>query len=242
MGTVSVQSDRTETWSRLLPSQPRRSVPAGRWLFREADAPRDAHLLHSGLVKLVKLTPSGEELLVELRGPGDLVGGLSTIDGLPRLTGAATLTSTEMTTVRRDRFVALVRQDADSAMAMLRDLSRDLRVTVRRLVDRSAGDALALVAARLLELVAHEMFAPFRVVIGRTTVIDLPVSQRDVASWAGVSPRSMAVALHQLRDEGIISTSRLHLEVHDAQALADRCTAVPRPGVAGTRPPVARPG
>lgn len=222
------QTHRGETWSRVLSDQPRRRVPAGKWLYREGDRPDGAHFLRTGLVKLVKHMPSGLELLIELRGPGDLVGGHSAIDGLPRIAGAAAMIESEVTTVRRDRFVEIVRQDADSAMAMLGDFSRDLRVTVRRLVERSARDAVALVATRLLEFITHPMFEPFRVVMGPTTIIDMPISQRELASWAGVSPRSTADALHHLRDEGIISTSRLHVEVHDARALADRCIAVPR--------------
>jgi CRP/FNR family transcriptional regulator len=223
MEVTSVRTLAGEAWSRLLPGQLPHRVPAGTRLYHEGDRPDDAHFVHAGLIKLTKHARTGPEVLIELRGPGDLVGGHSAIDGLPRFASARTLTESAVTTVRRDQFVTLVRQDADVAVAMLSDFSQDLRITVRRLVERSASDAVALVATRLLEFVRHPMFEPFRVATGSTTIIDMPISQRELASWAGVSPRSMAIALHDLRDGGIISTSRLHVEVHDAPALADRC-------------------
>jgi CRP-like cAMP-binding protein len=130
--------------------------------------------------------------------------------------------------VSRDEFVELIRNDPDLAVAVLRDFSRDLRVMMGRLVEQSSIDAVALVATRLMELVSHPMFEPFRVVVGRVTMVETPISQNELASWAGVSPRSVTGALHRLRDDGIISTSRLHVEVRDAAALADRCVAAPR--------------
>jgi CRP-like cAMP-binding protein len=203
-------------------------VPPGTRLYHEGDRPDHAHFVHTGLVKLVKHAENGLESLVELRGPGGLVGGLSAIDGLPRFASAVALTECSMTTVSRDDFIVLVRRDPDLAVAVLSDFSRDLRGMMSRLVERSESDAVALVARRLMELVAHPMFEPFRVVEGRVTIVETPISQNELASWAGVSPRSMTGALHRLRDDGIISTSRLHVEVRDAAALADRCVPAPR--------------
>lgn len=203
-------------------------MPIGMRLYREGDRPDHAHFVHAGLVKLVKNAENGLESLVELRGPGGLVGGHSAIDGLPRFASAVALTECSMTTVSRDEFIALIRHDPDLAVAMLRDFSRDLRVMMGRLVEQSSNDAGALVATRLMELVSHPMFEPFRVVVGRATIVETPISQNELASWAGVSPRSMTGALHRLRDDGIISTSRLHVEVRDTAALADRCVAAPR--------------
>lgn len=227
MDGAPVHTNASERWSRWLSGQSQRRVPAGTRLYHEGDRPDNAHFVRAGLIKLTKHARTGPELLIELRGPGDLVGGHSAMDGLPRFTSAAATTESAVTTVRRAELVALVRHDAELALEMLSDFSWDMRVTARRLVERSASDAVALVATRLMEFVSHPMFEPFRAMIGPTTIIDMPISQRELASWSGVSPRSMAIALHRLRDDGIISTSRLHVEVHDAPALVDRYTSGP---------------
>lgn len=231
MTGAAVEATHSDALSTLLSDQPWRRVPAGMRLYHEGDQPDGAHCVHSGLVELVRTADNGFELLLELCGPGGLVGGHSAIDGLPRFTSALALTDCWVTSVPRDRLVALARHDADLAMAMLVLFSRDVRVQTRHLLERSAGDAVALVALRLLELASDPMFESFRAIVGPSTVIDMPISQRGLASWAGVSRRSMAGALHRLRDDGIIRTSRLHVEVRDRAALADRCSVASRRSV-----------
>ena len=50
-------------------------------------------------------------------------------------------------------------------------------------------------------------------------VVDMPVTQRELATWAGVSHRSAVGALARLRRERIIATSRLQMTVLDFEGL-----------------------
>jgi CRP-like cAMP-binding protein len=64
---------------------------------------------------------------------------------------------------------------------------------------------------------------------GATIEIEMPMTQQELASWAGVSHRSATSVLQQLRVDGVISTSRHHLEVRDPRELAKRCVATTSP-------------
>lgn len=224
---VGMGSADGQTLAALLLEQPRRQLKRGATLFHEGSPAIEAYFLHSGVVKLVKTATDGFQALVALSGPGGLVGAHSTIDGLPRLTRAVAVIDTSLTAVSRDRLLAVIREDPDLALDLLGRFSRQLRIALRHLMELASGDAVTLVARRLLELVSDPMFDPLRSVRGDTTSIEMPMSQQELASWAGISHRSMAGALQRLRDEGLISTSRLHLDVHDAAALALRCAAGP---------------
>lgn len=211
----------------LLSEQPRRRVTRGETLFNEGTPAVEAYFLHTGIVKLVKTAGDGFQALVALNGPGGFVGAHSTIDGLPRLTRAVAVTDMSVTAVTHDRLVALIRDHPDLALELLARFSRQLRIAMHQLLELAAGDAVALVARRLVQLVSDPMFDPIRSVRHGTTVIEMPMSQQELASWAGISHRSLTGALRHLRNDGLISTSRLHLEVHDTTALADRCTTHP---------------
>src|SRR6476620_3282139 len=61
-------------------------------LFHEGDDAGPVVVLRSGRVKVATLSAAGREAIVAGRGPGDLLGELSALDGSPR---AATVTTLE---------------------------------------------------------------------------------------------------------------------------------------------------
>lgn len=210
------------TAAALLADSVQRNMPRHGWLFHEGDHPLDAFVIDTGLIKLFKTTLDGSQALVALRGPGEIVGELGTIDGRPRMLSAVAAVDSRVTVIRGDRLVGVIRDHPDFAITMLSNLAVLLRQTAVHILALASGDAHALVARRLLQLVDDPAYGAARSERGGSTVIDMPLSQQEVAAWAGVSLRSAAAALKQLRDDAIVSTSRLQLEVHDRNELARR--------------------
>ena len=62
----------------------RRSFHAGELLCREGDPGEVVVILLSGYVKLTKTAASGRQTMLELRGPGDVLGDMSVVDEVPR--------------------------------------------------------------------------------------------------------------------------------------------------------------
>lgn len=213
----------TQSWTSLLLDRPRRPFPRGACLYRQGDPPSHVFVVHQGLVKLVKTTREGAETLVDFRGAGDFVGEHSVIDGAPRTTTATAAIDSSVGSVPRVDFVRHLRGDADLAMTVVSRLSHVVRAGMRHTADLMVGDAVALVAGRLLQLAWDPIFDPVREDRNGTVVIEMPLSQRELASWAGVSQRSATAVLGYLRSLGHISTSRLHVEVRDPPALAEHC-------------------
>lgn len=220
-----MSDDAAATWSAALAAladgATRRYLRAGDWLFAEGDASTDVFLLEQGLVKIVKTAAGGGESLVTLRGAGGLVGEHSAVDGRPRGTGAIAATELVTSVVSRERLLATLGTTPGFATALLTQFTGQLRSTTRDVLALATGDALALVAARLSEMVADPMFESLRSTAGGAIVLEMPISQQELASWVGVSHRSTTAALRELRDRGLVSTQRLHIEVHDPDGLAD---------------------
>src|SRR5947207_2933827 len=68
-----------------------RSFPRGAALFHERQTADRVLVLLEGCVKLSCLSDSGKEVVLAIRGPGDLLGELSAIDGEPRSATASAL-------------------------------------------------------------------------------------------------------------------------------------------------------
>lgn len=188
-------------------------------LYDQGDAADTAWVLRDGIVKLVATTDLGFQSLIAFRGPGDVVGENSAIDGVPRLATAIAITDAVATPVSSDELVDHLRRHTDAALVTMRRLAGDLRSTMLHVLDVAAGDAVGLVAKRLVQLADDHRFERFRTIDRGRIAIDMPISQAELASWAGVSHRSAGDALQQLRDHGIVSTGRMRIEIDDLAGL-----------------------
>jgi CRP/FNR family cyclic AMP-dependent transcriptional regulator len=213
----------------LLSERPRRRFETGSRLFHEGEPPIEAFFVFDGLVKLVKTAEDGTESLLEFRGPGAFVGERSVVDGLPRMTSGVAATHTSVAPIPRDQLMTCIRRDADLALTMLTTLAGRVRNAVEHVLDLRAGNAASLVATRLMQLVRDPTFDSIRTERDDTIEIDMPMTQAELASWAGISHRSAANVLQQFRDDSIISTSRFQLEIRDPTELSKRCISTTPP-------------
>ncbi|MGQ0586582.1 MAG: EAL domain-containing protein [Gammaproteobacteria bacterium] len=65
----------------------RRFLAAGEWLFREGDAGDTAFVIENGLLEICRESNGDRERIAQL-GPGEMIGEMSLIDGLPRSASA----------------------------------------------------------------------------------------------------------------------------------------------------------
>ncbi len=201
--------------SEALPRHHRR----GTALFLPGDANDEALFVRTGLAKVVATRADGRELVLALRGPGAWLDGDSVIARSPRATSAVAVTAVSTLSVARNRLLSALHDEPGVADALLDQLAGALRSAFGDLRARAGGDPLGLLARRLVELTVDPAFSPWRNSAGESSIVRVPISQRDLASWAGISSRSAAAALKRLRDDGVVSTGRMRLEVHDVVTL-----------------------
>ncbi len=213
----------------LLSNAVPRRLACRRWLFHEGDRTDDAYLVVSGLIKLIKTSSNGSEVLLAIRGAGDLVGELSTMDGEPRLVSAVTMTESHVISIGRVHLISVMRERQDLTLALLANLTSQLRSMAFHTLAVTADDSRALVARRLFQLASEPRFESLRSNRESSIVVEMPVSQRELATWAGASHRSTVGVLEQLRNDEIITTSRLHLEVLDLAGLQLRAGSLVAP-------------
>jgi CRP-like cAMP-binding protein len=174
-------------------------------------------VLLTGHVKVVVPSAGGPETVLSVRGPGALLGEQALVDAAPRSANVVAVEAIEVLVTAASAFRAYLATHPDVALAMLAVLSSKLRESDRRLAQFASADTLGRVSARLVELCDAEPGAG-----GGSVRIALPITQDELAGWAGASLESTAKALRTMRSLGWISTGRRAIEVHDLEALRGR--------------------
>jgi CRP-like cAMP-binding protein len=195
--------------------RPRRFRP-NTIVFLEQDAASTVYVLRAGLVKL-SVVVGEREVMLDVLGAGDLLGEISAIQAAERSATATTLTAVEAVSIAVDPFMQTVPHRPDLARALLLSVTDRLRNASRRQVEYGALDAVGRVCRRLVEMVDR-----FGAGGESGVMIETPLTQSDIAAWAGLSREAVVKALHTLRRLGWVETGARAICVHDVAAVRAR--------------------
>jgi CRP-like cAMP-binding protein len=105
-----------------------------------------------GHVKVALTSPGGREVVLEVCGPGELLGELSAIDGGTRSASASALEQCTALLVSHRDFLAFVDEHQGVATTLMLLLAERLRGTSLRQLEFGTNDAIGRVCARLVDM------------------------------------------------------------------------------------------
>jgi CRP/FNR family transcriptional regulator, cyclic AMP receptor protein len=192
----------------------RRRFKQGATLTTEGSRGAEVLVLLSGRGKISIDTDDGREVVLGFCRPGCLIGEFSVIDREGRSGTIEALEPIEALALSGEEFLALLQRRPGISMALVRDLVRRFRDVDRLRIEFASAQTLGRVSARLVELIG-EHGEP----VEDGIAVTLPISQEELAGWAGSSRESTAKALQTLRRLGVIRTERRRIVVLDADEL-----------------------
>lgn len=213
-----------EAWSALIDDAHVRRYKPGEVLVRQGDPGGFVLALLAGLVKVTRDEIDGSELLLAVRGPGEVIGDISVLDGRPRSATVSALDQCATAVVPAGRFREVITVH-DFVDVLFRHAFGRLREGEDRWAEKATLPAGRLVARQLLRMVAQSG----DVAIGSIGV-NLRLSQEDLARGVGLSRSAVAIELQRLRSLGVVSTARRRLVIRDLrrlEALAEHADAWP---------------
>ncbi len=175
----------------------------------------------AGFVKIHLSATDGAEVVLDLAGPGDLLGEAAAFsDGIRSANATALELVAGLTIDIRDLREFLARRPRVTFALLEMTLAR-LHVGNARRGEFPTTASLARVAGRLVELT--ERFGAS----GASGQVDvaLPITQEELASWSASSRESTARSLRTLRTLGLIQTSRRRFTVRDLDGLRAHATS-----------------
>ena len=211
---MSTQADAGQRLVGALRGEGRRvHFRRGQALFTEGDLADRVFVIERGWVMITSIAPGGREIVLGLRGPTDVIGDMSALDGAPRSATALAAGEVEATVAPGSALTRAL-SDAATAMELLRLLANRLRDADRKRLEFASLDTLGRVAWRL-----HELAERFGEGTPEGIEVELPLSQEQLASWCGASREATVKALAARRTLGCVSTGRRSVVIHDAEAL-----------------------
>ena len=207
----------TEELEDLISRGVRRPFRRGSFIMTEGEASDHVVVLLAGRAKVSSYTADGKEVVLAVRGPGELLGDFSALDEGARSATVAALEAIEALVIPADRFKLFLEDHPRLAILLLQTWSRRVRDADRKRVEFGAYDTPGRVARRLIELVERYGEGD-----GAKVRISLSLTQDELAGWTGASREAVSKALREFRDRGWISTGRRAITVLDVEALRAR--------------------
>ena len=195
----------------------KRPFRRGSFIMTEGEASDHVVVLLAGRAKVSSYTAEGKEVVLAVRGPGELLGDFSALDGAPRSATVSALEPIEALILGSERFLAFLEDHPRLAVLLLQTWSRRVRDADRKRVEFGAYDTPGRVARRLLELVDRYGEGE-----GSSVRISISLTQDELAGWTGSSREAVSKALREFRDRGWITTGRRSITVLDLDALRNR--------------------
>jgi CRP/FNR family cyclic AMP-dependent transcriptional regulator len=192
----------------------RRTFAKGMIIFHKGSLGQNLYIIESGRVRIFLLSEAGQEISLNIYGPGQVFGELTLLDGLPRSAGAVAMETTVTLTLHHDDFVRYVDAYPSLAKSILAELSTRLRYITAYAESLAFLDVYGRVAAKLLEL-AERYGLP-----GPEGVeIDLRLTQGDLASWVAATREFVNKVLGAFRDQGLIKLDGQRIILLNQRAL-----------------------
>jgi CRP/FNR family transcriptional regulator/CRP/FNR family cyclic AMP-dependent transcriptional regulator len=157
------------------------------------------YILKNGLVKVTIEDQHGYEMILRILYPTDFFGDMSLLDGMPRSATVTTQEPSEVLTISREHFLSIMEKSPKILLKVAAVLSKRLRKANELIHSLAFFDVYGKVARVLLNLAAERGRAT-----EQGTVIDMRLTQQELAELAGMTRETMARTLREFQQAGCI--------------------------------------
>lgn len=183
-----------------------------RFFFAE-EASDNIFLVKQGRVKLIRSSPEGREIILDILGPGEIFGELALAGEELRSHSAEALDDALVCIIAREDFEDLLRRHPEMALRVLKLIGlrrRELEMRLEDLVFQPLAGRLAITL----------MWQAQRLGVTEADgCIRIPLSQKDIAYLIGASREAVAEQLSEMKRLGLVKTSYRTIRIVDPGAL-----------------------
>lgn len=166
--------------------------------------------LKSGLVKLYRSTPAGEEQVITITRPFEFVSNMSIFSGEQYRYSVSALEDSVVCIVKLDFIKSLFLKNGAFAMGLLTRISEINDKIINQTLDIRQKNLVGRVAFVLLY---------FSKEIYNSKIFDMPVSRKEIADYIGMSTANVIRTLSDFKKDGIIKVFGKTIELADIYKL-----------------------
>lgn len=174
-------------------------------------------LIANGIAKVNIVSDTGNEILVGIRGAGELIGEMAPLSGESRSASAVAANKVDARVIKADLFLGYLNRSPGVASRLAQMVADRLRTANRHRLELSSYAAEGRIA-RVLSEIALAHGHPE----GTALRIGPEITQADVASLSSSSVRTVEKALQVFEQEDLVVRKRRNLVVLNPEKLAAR--------------------
>ena len=188
-------------------------VKRGDILFQKGDPTRGFYIVVYGQVKLLFITPNGDEKVIEIMGPGQSFGEALMFMEKPYVVTAHALADSMLLHVSKEVVFEEIDRDPKFARRMIAGLSRRLHHLISDVESYSLRSATQRVIGYLLQPDHDDDEAHGR------TMVTLPATKSVIASRLNITPEHFSRILHELTEAQLIEVTGRTVRILDMEKL-----------------------
>lgn len=190
---------------------------AGQQAIYTAGTPAERlYVVAHGKVKLVRHTVRGQDVLLDIVGPGELFGSLAALGDREYTDAAQAQSSACVLSIDSADFEMILERSASVALAVLKVVAGRLQEAHEAISQISTMPVEVRVAAALVKLAEK-----LGVESAEGVLIQSPLSRQDLAAMVGATVESVSRVMSEFRRQGLIAGGRGWVAVRDMATLRE---------------------
>lgn len=184
-------------------------------IYFPAEPSHAIFFLKKGHVKISRLSEDGDEIILDVIGPGEVFGELlSAGDNEERNEMAVAIGEVLICTMHRSDFEKMLRKYPELNFRITKEVGARLRKVEERVTELVFKDVKKRIASFLVRY-AEE----FGTIKSGIITIKPPLSHQELGFLTGAARQTVTTTLNELRKQGIIDFDRKQITVNDISAL-----------------------
>lgn len=190
-----------------------RPIKKGKYLFNTDQACNNIYAISSGSLKTIISTQQGEEQILGVHLPGELIG----LDGLgnnAHQCSAQALETTSVCQIPLDKLEAISTEVPGLLHQVHNLIGKGIAADHQLLLLMGKKNAEERLVSFLLSLSTRLKNRGFS-----ATEFNLPLSRQDIGNYLGLAIETVSRQFTKLQDKGIIAVERKHITIHQLDQL-----------------------
>lgn len=184
----------------------------GQNLFIAGDSPRSIYGVANGCLKIIREGPEGESVITRIAKAGTIVGIREIFGEFKYSRTAVALKDSEIISIEQAVVISSIQHNPEVALQFMKIFCTELARMEKRIESDLYRPAKNRVAAVIFEL--YNLFS-----LENETSFEPPLTRRDIAELADVTPETVSRALAELKQANILETQGPLFHILDVNAL-----------------------
>jgi CRP-like cAMP-binding protein len=186
----------------------------GDTLYTEGEPAKALLLVSRGVIKLVRALESGRDVIIEIVGPGEIIGEAALTDGAVHDARAVCVHPSTLMAIPREDVLAFIGANPAAVRNVIALLHASLLGAHRRVEDMAVFGVRQRIA-RLFLRMADWTGRP----VDDRIVVPVALSRQELAALVGTTTETTIRVMHALREEGLVEPARRGVVLLDRAAL-----------------------